>query len=313
MSTQEHNMDYTNTITLTIGISNSGKTTWANEKLLDSMVESNSNPTVVNINRDDIRATNFTKSGNIKDYVFSKQREIAVSTIAMDAAICCANRRGLFHKKQDIIISDTNLNPKSRDTWKEFAERNQYNYVEKVFDVEPHICKQRNIKRDYSVPPHVIDNQYRQLRKYLGIATYTPDPTLKQMVIFDMDGTLSDMSGIRKPYEWVKCIDDKPRPQIIELLELYADRYMITIMSGRDSICEPETMEWLRMHNIAFNFLFMRKHNDNRSDPIVKEELFDKHIRGKYNVKVVVDDRQRMVDHWRNMGLECLQVNNGDF
>ena len=34
---------------------------------------------------------------------------------------------------------------------------------------------------------------------------------------------------------------------------------------------------------------------------------------GNYNVKFVLDDRNRVVEMWRSLGLTCLQVADGDF
>jgi hypothetical protein len=57
----------------------------------------------------------------------------------------------------------------------------------------------------------------------------------------------------------------------------------------------------------------MRRSGDNRCDSIVKEEIYREHIEGKYNVLAVFDDRDRVVDMWRRLGLLCLQVYYGDF
>ena len=57
----------------------------------------------------------------------------------------------------------------------------------------------------------------------------------------------------------------------------------------------------------------MRTPKDNRKDCIIKRELFDAHIKGKYYIDFVLDDRNQMVDLWRSMGLTCLQVADGNF
>ena len=59
--------------------------------------------------------------------------------------------------------------------------------------------------------------------------------------------------------------------------------------------------------------LFMRASGDTRKDEIVKLELFDAHVRGKYDVRLVLDDRDRVVRMWRSIGLTCLQVADGEF
>lgn len=41
--------------------------------------------------------------------------------------------------------------------------------------------------------------------------------------------------------------------------------------------------------------------------------MFEEHIRNKFCVEYVLDDRNQVVDMWRNMGLTCLQVAEGGF
>ncbi len=291
-----------NKIILTIGISNSGKTTWVNELCQLGLV---------NLNRDALRADHFTKSGNLSDYKYTKQKEKDITKMQFTMA---TNYADLGYT---IVVSDTNLNPETRQRWLEWASENNYLYEEKVFDVEPHTCKNRNIKREYSVPPHVIDQQYLQMRKYLGLpTTYEYQAGLKESIIIDLDGTVADMVGVRQPFDWDKVGQDKRHQDIIDLVETLNDSGLYPIfLSGRDGICERDTRIWINQ-NLDVNFgykLFMREAGDMRADSIVKEELFDKHIRGKYNVKYVIDDRDQVVQRWRAMGLRVLQVANGSF
>jgi hypothetical protein len=57
----------------------------------------------------------------------------------------------------------------------------------------------------------------------------------------------------------------------------------------------------------------MREAGDSRKDSIVKQELYERHIKPSYDVFVVLDDRNQVVDMWRSLGLVCLQVAPGDF
>jgi len=42
--------------------------------------------------------------------------------------------------------------------------------------------------------------------------------------------------------------------------------------------------------------------------------MFETHIRNKYFVEMVIDDRDQVVAMWRKeLGLTCLQVDYGDF
>lgn len=237
-----------NKLILTVGISNSGKTSWV-EKLKST------NPNICDVNRDEIRARNFTKSGRLQDYKYSKAKEREISCI-QEQTTFIAKRQGF-----DVVISDTNLNPKTREKWKEFARKHQMDYEEVVFNVEPHICKKRNINREYSVPPEVIDKQYVQFREYIGLPTkYEEDENLPPAVVVDIDGTIADMSGVRGAFEWDKVGNDKPHTDIIDLVRLlWENNYHIIFMSGRDSCCRINTIEWLNSYfpDVCFN-LYMR-------------------------------------------------------
>jgi hypothetical protein len=57
----------------------------------------------------------------------------------------------------------------------------------------------------------------------------------------------------------------------------------------------------------------MRKHNDNRKDSIIKQEIYDNYIKDKYNVLFVYDDRNQVVNQWRKNKLKVFQVEDGNF
>jgi len=84
-------------------------------------------------------------------------------------------------------------------------------------------------------------------------------------------------------------------------------------MSGRSDECRNETYQWLRENDVPFDELYMRAADDKRQDWKVKYDLFNEHVRGKYNVVGVFDDRDQVVKLWREMGLTCFQVAPGLF
>jgi hypothetical protein len=57
----------------------------------------------------------------------------------------------------------------------------------------------------------------------------------------------------------------------------------------------------------------MREYGDQRKDSIVKAEIFDQEIRGRYHVVAVFDDRDQVVRMWRSLGLTVFQVAEGNF
>jgi hypothetical protein len=44
-----------------------------------------------------------------------------------------------------------------------------------------------------------------------------------------------------------------------------------------------------------------------------QEYIYENLIKPEYNVLCTIDDRQRVVDMWRSIGLTCLQVDYGNF
>jgi hypothetical protein len=63
---------------------------------------------------------------------------------------------------------------------------------------------------------------------------------------------------------------------------------------------------WIKLH-------LPRKSGDNRKDSVVKEEIFNEHIKPNFIVEFVLDDRNQVVEMWRKLGLTCLQVADGNF
>lgn len=101
---------------------------------------------------------------------------------------------------------------------------------------------------------------------------------------------------------------------------LHQAGYTIITVSGRESGTEEArlkyyvmTRDWLLQNDIPFNLHIQRVQGDTRKDDVVKEEIFWKHIAPNYDVKLAVDDRNQVVEMWRRIGLECWQVNHGDF
>jgi hypothetical protein len=81
-------------------------------------------------------------------------------------------------------------------------------------------------------------------------------------------------------------------------------------MSGRDGVCEADTIDWLKDNAIPYDEFYIRSADDSRDDRIVKRELFDKHVLGKYNVIAVIDDRPKVCQMWRSIGLNVVQIGN---
>lgn len=272
---------------ITVGISASGKTTWAKEQVH-----------YMNINRDDIRFNTICPNGNWNSYKFSKKNEQRVTEIQEQLAYDSAAM------ERDIIISDTNLNSKTRNKWISFCQSLGYEVEIKEFPISYEEAVKRDRLRANGVGEQVIYKQYQQWLEYKGRKTYTPNTRKPSAVIFDIDGTLAKMVD-RGPFEWDKVDNDIVHEEIAEMLFMMNFRsYYIILLSGRDSVCRKKTEQWLRDEGIKYDELYMRKEGDMRKDAIIKEELFWEHVADRYNVVTVVDDRPQMIRLWHELKIK---------
>ena len=277
----------------TVGVSASGKTTWAEQQ-----------KGFININRDDIRFETFC--GGVRSwslYKFSKANEAKVSEI-QHARLTSA----IAHNK-DIIISDTNLNPKNYRGMVNLLEWHNYEIEFKFFPISYEEALKRDSSRAIPVGQQVIARQFEQFNKLYGDKVVN-DPSLPKCIIVDVDGTVAEMNG-RSPFEWDKVGNDLPKKDVIEVVKAIADTGVkVIIFSGRDGCCFDKTTQWLADNDVNYNLFAMREEGDMRKDSIIKRELFDKHVAGKYYVQGVFDDRPQVVRMWREMGLTVFALGN---
>lgn len=287
-------------IILTVGASNSGKTTWAEQFITEK-------PLRINLNRDDLRKE-YTATDRLQDYKYTKRKEREITTAIEEIAV--AHIEDNF----EVVISDTNLNPKTRQKWKDLAEELGVGYEEKHF-VEPlKTLLERNLKRDYTVPQGVIFDQFMKMQEYLGEYVYKPVKGLPECIIVDIDGTLAHMEGVRGAFEWDKVHKDKPDSQLIaylrDNLSIKAHLTKVILFSGRDECCRTLTEQWLITNGVPYDALYMRPTGTNTCDTIVKKTMFDLYVKDRYNVSHVIDDRPRVVNMWLGMGLKVWAMGN---
>ncbi|MAG28502.1 polynucleotide kinase [Candidatus Pacearchaeota archaeon] len=133
-------------------------------------------------------------------------------------------------------------------------------------------------------------------------------------IIVDVDGTVALMKGRRSPFAWKEVMQDDPNLPIIDLVHILQDTGLkVLVTTGRDGVCLNDTEVWLSDHGVLYDAIFIRPERDSRPDSIIKKEIYDNHIKDKYNIKYVLDDRNQVVEMWRELGLTVLQVADGDF
>jgi hypothetical protein len=131
------------------------------------------------------------------------------------------------------------------------------------------------------------------------------------VIIVDIDGTIA-LKGNRDPYDYALVKEDFPNKKVISVVMQLENWNDVVFVSGRNEICREDTEQWLAQIGFEKPELYMRRLEDYRSDEIVKKEIYYRHISPR-NVLCVFDDRNKVVKMWRELGLTCLQVADGDF
>lgn len=303
---------------VTRGLPGSGKTTWAKE-----LVRKDRTNSTFRVNRDDLRLALYgayapVLSHDHENQVTKVQREMITLHLS---------------NGNTVIVDDTNLPDRRVREFLDLSIKLGAGFDVKDFrDVPVETCIARDKARgeagDRLVGEQVIRDMHNRFIKSAKLnsvvqptkakeevvfETYIPTLGLPEAVIFDIDGTLADHTGVRNPYDSSLYHLDNVHEPVRELLWFLSEHYHIVIASGREDTYRSETEQWLFDNEISYADLVMRKGGDLRNDSIVKYELFRNEIAPFYNVRFTVDDRNRVVDMWRAMGLTCFQCRPGDF
>jgi len=89
----------------------------------------------------------------------------------------------------------------------------------------------------------------------------------------------------------------------------------IVFVSGRSDECRASTVAWLLRYipSVRPANLYMRRAGDHRPDDIVKREILDQMRADGWRPVMAFDDRTRVVKMWREAGIPCAQVAEGNF
>lgn len=314
---------------LPVGIQACGKSTWSKEEVRKDPEGT------VRICRDDLR-------NMMNGCHFSDGNEKLI-TAARDAIFVHALKRG-----KNVILDETNLNPRNfQDACRIVRSVGvEAMVMEKPFYIELEDALERNSKREGTarIPDDVVKEFWKKsggkqhkfykpkveviqpslLMENEGLVTQ--DIGLPKAIICDLDGTISlfntkerkfyPQAHTRDPYNAVNCDQDSPNPAVVAVVEaFYNIGHKIIFASGREDCYRPQTELFLNTYTKVKDYsLVMRKTGDQRKDSIIKKEIFDQHIKDKYYVEFILDDRTQVCELWRNqLGLPCFQVNWGDF
>lgn len=142
-------------------------------------------------------------------------------------------------------------------------------------------------------------------------------------VIFDVDGTLCDVRGIRhyvvappgvtrfKPnfHKFHSAsISCPPHAAVADLaVRVRTAGFAVLVVTGREEKWSLLTANWLTENGIEYDELLMRPNLDFRSDTVIKSEI-ERRIAERYDAHLAVDDRAEIIEVWHNAGIPTAHV-----
>ncbi|MER5702643.1 AAA family ATPase [Micromonospora sp. NPDC002296] len=292
----------------TRGLPASGKTTFARTL----------QPSVVRVNRDDLRRMLHGER------LFTQWAEAQV-TRAQRAQV-----EALLRGRVSVCVDDTNLRARTLRDWARLAADCGAGFeVHDFTDVPLDECLRRDAARPAA--DRVGEAAIRRLHdRFLAnrplplpvpeVAPGAPahrgaaraEPT--EIVLVDIDGTVA-LHVSRSPYDMTRVAEDVPNEAVIAAVRaMHAAGYGVVFCSGRDAAARADTVTWLARHvRVPYLALHLRAVGDSRRDAVVKREIYEREIEGRYRVVGVFDDRMQVVRMWRSLGLTVFQVAEGDF
>lgn len=147
----------------------------------------------------------------------------------------------------------------------------------------------------------------------------------RPIVIFDIDGTLADVQhrlhhvlhaekGDRNWHGFnEEMVNDTTLEATCAILRMfwYGGKHEVRVCTGRNESFKAYTEQWLFWNDLQYHSLHMRPAKDMRADTAVKSEMVSDV--DALRVIGIFEDRQQVVDMWRERGLTVYQVADGKF
>lgn len=135
-------------------------------------------------------------------------------------------------------------------------------------------------------------------------------------VIFDVDGTLADVSSIRhfvrhsvghrgKNFDRFheESVNVPAHSHVVDqAIRAHVLGTAVIIVTARKQKWARHTAMWLALNNVPSDALFMRGDNDSRKDFHVKSDILDA-IEHTWNVIHAVDDNPSVIALWESRGI----------
>ena len=91
---------------------------------------------------------------------------------------------------------------------------------------------------------------------------------------------------------------------------LWVSGFSVIILTGRSYEVKSESIYWLQKYGVHYDHIIMRRHDDNRKDTIIKEEVL--RAIGLENIVCAFDDSPSVIPFLRNLGITTYAVTEYD-
>jgi len=228
----------------------------------------------------------------------------------------------------DIVIDNMNLNPKTIAYYEDWAKQYGYELERVLFDTPVEECIRRDKNRPNPIGEMVIKRTWNTYRNYIIQESIKKmkekemkqNPNLPHCILVDMDGTLFLNTNGRPFYgdnlEPTDILKDEPIWSVINLVKAYqATGNLVIGLSGREDKPQIRACTLKQCENVGIHLdaLILRPIGSRKRGDVSKKELFEENIKDKYYVDFVLDDSSKVVKMYRDLGLTCLQPNEGKF
>ncbi len=143
-----------------------------------------------------------------------------------------------------------------------------------------------------------------------------------QYIVVDLDGTIFDIAhrvDYAKVGQWddfhSRCAYDGVHKDVEALLATTV--FSVLAVTGRNEKYRKTTIEMLSKFLLPVDEILMRPDDDYRSDAVLKIELLEEYFGSKEKVLAEVafclDDRDKVIEAYRNYGLAAWQVRQGAY
>jgi len=147
----------------------------------------------------------------------------------------------------------------------------------------------------------------------------------KTAIIFDVDGTLADVSSIRhylkpdlhhgKDFDTfhAESVNVPPHSYVVNAAQVaHMLGHAVLVVTARKHMWRHHTAWWLAMHRVPSDMLMMRGNKDQRKDYEVKKDMLHT-ISQAYNVIHAWDDSPHIIRLWKENGIPTTVVPGWEF